>query len=137
MTPVPSRSASRAAATFDTVCEIALALDGVEEGTAYGSPALKVRGHLMAVVPTHKSAEPNSVALLVGFAERDELIAAEPDVYYVKEHYVDYPVVLARLSRIHSDALRDLVRMAWQFVSKKPRARKRAPKRAGMRARRS
>jgi hypothetical protein len=30
----------------------------VEESTAYGSPALKVRGKLLACVPAHRSAEP-------------------------------------------------------------------------------
>ena len=43
----------------------------------------------------------------VDFAQRDELLAAEPDVYYLKEHYVDYACVLVRLKRIHPDALRD------------------------------
>jgi len=32
----------------------------VEESTAYGSPALKVRGKLLACVPVHRSAEPGS-----------------------------------------------------------------------------
>jgi hypothetical protein len=41
------------------VRKIGLALPSVEEGTAYGAPALKVRGKLMACVPTHRSAEPN------------------------------------------------------------------------------
>jgi hypothetical protein len=36
---------------FDTVRKIGLALPGVEESTAYGSPALKVHGKLLACVP--------------------------------------------------------------------------------------
>jgi hypothetical protein len=43
---------------FDSVRKIGLALPGVEESTAYGSPALKVRGKLLACVPSHRSAEP-------------------------------------------------------------------------------
>jgi hypothetical protein len=35
---------------FDAVRDIGLALPGVEESTAYGSPALKVRGQLLACV---------------------------------------------------------------------------------------
>ena len=34
--------------SFDTVRKIGLALPGVEESTAYGAPALKVRGKLLA-----------------------------------------------------------------------------------------
>ena len=34
---------------------------------------------------------------------------------------MNYPSVLVRLSRIHPDALRDLLGMAWRFVTaKKP-----------------
>ena len=33
-------------------------------------------------------------------------------MYYLTDHYVNYPVVLVRLSRIHLDALKDLLGMA-------------------------
>ena len=46
-------------------------------------------------------------------------MAADPDVYYVTDHYVNYPTVLVRLSRIHMDALRDLLGMSWLFVNAK------------------
>ena len=77
------------AINFDTVRKIGLALPGVEEGTAFGSPALKVRGKLLACVPTHRSAEPGSLLIRIDFEERAELLAAAPDVYYVTEHYLD------------------------------------------------
>jgi hypothetical protein len=47
------------------------------------------------------------------------LIAADPGVYYVTDHYANYPTVLVRLSRIHRDSLRDLLGMAWHFVAAK------------------
>ena len=103
--------------TFDTVREIGLALPDVEEGSTYGSPALKVSGKMFACVPSHRSAEPGSLAIRLDFDQRDELIAADPDTYYLKEHYVAYPCVLVRLTRVREDALRDLLRMAWRFVS--------------------
>jgi len=109
--------------TFDTIRQIGLALPGVEEGTAYGSPALKVRGKMFAVIPTNKSAEPNSLAVRIDFAQRDELIAAEPETYYLKDHYVNYAVVLVRLARVHQDALRDLLVMGHRFVSSLGRRR--------------
>jgi hypothetical protein len=104
---------------FDTVRKIALGLSDVEESTIYGSPSLKVRGKLLACIPVHKSAEPDSLAVRIDFDRRAELMAAAPDVYYLTDHYVNYPVVLVRLSRIHSDALRDLLGMAWRFVTTK------------------
>jgi hypothetical protein len=102
---------------FDTVRKIGLTLAGVEESTMYGSPALKVRGKLMAGLPAHRSAEPDSLVVRVDFDERAELIAAAPETYYVTDHYVEYTAVLVRLSRINPDILRDLLGMAWRFVT--------------------
>jgi hypothetical protein len=38
--------------TWETVRQLALALPGVEEGTSYGTPALKVRGKLLVLTAT-------------------------------------------------------------------------------------
>jgi hypothetical protein len=103
--------------SFDTVRKIGLALPGVEESTAYGSPALKVRGKLLACLPAHRSAEPDSLVVRVGFDDRAELLAADPDVYYVTDHYLNYTSVLVRLSRVTPNVLRDLLGMAHKFVT--------------------
>jgi hypothetical protein len=114
---------------FDTVRKIGLALPGVEDSTTYGSPALKVQGKLLACIAVHRSAEPGSLAVRVDFGDRAELLAADPEVYYVTDHYVGYTAVLVRLSRIDRDVLRDLLGMAYKFVARKaaprPPARKR------------
>ena len=102
--------------TFDHVRKIALSLPDVVEGTTYGAPAFKVRGQMFTCMASNKSAEPGTLAIRMDFAQRDELIAADPDVYYLKDHYVGYPCVLVRLSRIHPDALRDLLAGARRFV---------------------
>jgi hypothetical protein len=103
--------------TFAVVRTLGLELPGTEEGTTYGSPALKVNGQMFACIAVHRSAEPDSLALQIPFDQRDELIKAAPDTYYVTDHYVDYPMVLVRMSRIHCDALEDLLRLAHRFVS--------------------
>jgi len=107
---------------FDTVRSIALGLPEVEESTSYGAPALKIRNELLACIPTHKAAEPDSVAVRIDFLRRDELLAAAPDGYYLTDHYVGYPLVLVRMSRIRAAALRDLLAAAWRFVTTKPQA---------------
>jgi hypothetical protein len=117
----------RSRVTFDTVRRIALALPGVEESTMYGGVAFRVRGRMFVCEPTHRSAEPDSLVVLVGFERRDELLAAEPETYYTKAHYQSYPSVLVRLSRVHRDALRDLLAMAHGFISAKSKTR--APRR--------
>ena len=109
----------RTKVTFDIVREIGLALPDVEEGTMYGSPALKVRGNLLTCMAIHKSAEPESLAVRIDFDRRAGLIAEGPETYYLTDHYVNYPVVLVRLSQIRIDQLRDLLAAAWRFVTAK------------------
>jgi hypothetical protein len=117
--PKQIKSSKKHASTidFDTVRKIGLALPGVEKSTAYGAPALKVRGKLLACVPTHRSAEQGSLAVRVGFDDRAELLAVAPDVYYVTDHYLNYSAVLVRMSRVTPDVLRDLLGMAHKFVT--------------------
>ncbi len=106
------------ALTYDTVREIGLALPGVEAGTAYGALALKVQGKLLACVPVNRSAEPGSLMVRVDFDDRAELLAADPEVYYVTDHYISYNAVLVRLSRVDPGVLKDLLGMAYRFVTR-------------------
>jgi len=110
--------------TFETVRKLGLALPGVETGSAYGKPALKVHGKTFACMSPHKSAEPDSLVLRVEFEQRDELLAGDPDVYYITDHYTDYPAVLVRLRRVKEDALRDLLAMAHRFVLRERRSKR-------------
>lgn len=104
---------------FNLVREIGLKLPGVEEDTTYGAPSLKVHGKLLTCPAIHRSAEPNTLVVKIDFDRRAELMEADPDVYYLTDHYLNYPTVLVRMSRINQDALRDLLGMAWQFVNSK------------------
>ena len=105
---------------FETARDIALTLPGVEVSTAYGSPALKVHGRILACIPANRpEVEPGSLAVSVDFDDRAELLAADPAVYYVTDHYLGYNFVLVRLSRVNPDVLRDLLGMAWKFVTRK------------------
>jgi len=99
--------------TFDDVRGIALSLESVEEGTSYGTKAFKLRGKLLARL------REDGDSLVVGttFEERGEMMAAEPETYYITDHYLNYPWVLVRLSRVHPDALRDLLGRAWRLAS--------------------
>ena len=109
----------RGTVSFDMVRKLGLALPGVEESTAYGSPALKVHGKLLACIPAHRSAEPGSLVVCVDFQHRAELLAEAPDTYYVTDHYIPYQSVLIRLSQINPDALRDLLAIAHKFVTRR------------------
>ena len=110
---------------FKRVESIGRALPDVEVTTTWGKPTLKVRGRMFACIASHKSAEPDTLVVMMDFADRDALIEEEPATYYLKEHYVGYPCVLVRLSRVHPDALRDLVTGAHRYVSAKTRKKPR------------
>ena len=118
------------AINFDTVRKIGLALPGVEESTSYGTPSLKLHGQLLACRAINKSAEPGSLAVRIDFDRRAELLEGDPATYYVTDHYVNYPCVLVRMSRINADVLRDLLLMSWKFVSAKKPPSKRALRRS-------
>ena len=112
--------------SFKHVESIGRRLPDVEVTTTWGQPTLKVRGKMFVCMASHKSAEPNTLVVMMDFADRDALIEDDPGTYYLKDHYVNYPCILVRLSRVHKDALRDLVIGAHRFVSAKARTKKRS-----------
>jgi hypothetical protein len=116
---------------FTVVRELARTLPDVEESAGRGAPSLKVRGKLLTCPALHKSAEPDSLVVKVSFDQRAELIAADPDVYYVTDHYVDYPSVLVRMSRIDRESLRGLLFSAWRFVTEEAKSKKQTIRKSG------
>jgi len=110
---------------FDVVREIGLALPGVEESSLHGAPSLKVSGRLLTCPALHKSAEPNSLMVRVGFDQRAALLSADAKRYYITNHYVTHPSVLVRLSEIDRQSLYDLLRTSWEFVTARAKVRNR------------
>ncbi len=105
----------RQAVTFDLIRELALKLPGVEEGTSYGTSALRVKGKFLARLKE----DGQSVVFRVGFDERDLLMQTKPDVFYITDHYLGYPAVLMRLSTASEQEAADIIEMAWQLVAPK------------------
>jgi len=101
---------------FDAVRKIGLQLPHVTEATVYGKPALKVRGKMFACMASHKSAEPDTLVVRTDFEQRDALLAEDPNLYYLTDHYVGYPSVLVRLPRVPAGVLKDLLGMAYRYV---------------------
>jgi hypothetical protein len=103
---------------------VGLTLPDVEATTRYdGSSVLKVGGCFMAGLATHCSAEPDTLVVRIDFEERAWLLEDAPDTYYVTDYYRNYPVVLARLSRLNRDALRDLLTVSGRLTLEKGRRR--------------
>ena len=109
------RAGKRVTQTFESVRRIALALPGVEDALSYGTPGLKVKGKLVA-----RLKEEGVIAIRVGtILERDWLIGNDPAVFYITEHYRDYPSLLVRLSAVSETTLRDLLTAEWRRVAPK------------------
>jgi len=101
--------------TYDQIRKIALQLPGVEEGTSYGTAALRVKGKFLARLKE----DGQSVVFRVGFDERDILMQTKPEVFYITDHYLGYPAVLMRLSAASKKEAADIVEMAWKMVAPK------------------
>jgi len=123
--------------TFKTVESIGRKLSGVEATMTWGKPALKVGGKMFVCIASHKSAEPNTLVVRMDIVDRDALIEDDPETYYLKDHYLDYPCVLVRLGRVRADALRDLVTGAYRYVNAMKSTSKRSSRRTLPPARRA
>lgn len=102
--------------TYDDVRKMALAWPGVEDGTSYGTPALKVKGKFLARL---KEDGDSLVIKDVEFDERDMLMEASPHVFYVTDHYKGYPMVLVRLSKAHPKQVKPLLFRSWKATAPK------------------
>ena len=102
--------------TFDEVEALALTWPEVEKGTSYGTPALKVRKKLLA-----RLREDSDSLVIQGVTpdERDMLVERGPKVFYFTDHYRDYPIVLARLSKARWTTIEPLLHRRWQALASK------------------
>jgi hypothetical protein len=98
--------------TWNTVRDLALALPDVEESTSYRTPAMKVRGKLIARLKE----DGKTIVVPMPIAERDVRIVAEPDVFFVTDRYVSCPNVLVWLAKMMRTDLRELPQDAWRMM---------------------
>ena len=102
------------AMTYDDVRAFALALPGVAEGTSYGQASLKAHGKFL----TRLKEDGDTLVLPgVGFDERGMLIAAEPETFYLTDHYRNHPYVLVRLSRVEPGTVTRLLERHWRATA--------------------
>ena len=102
--------------TYDDIRKFALGWPEVEDGTSYGTPALKVRKKLLA-----RLREDNDSLVMPGVLqdEREMLIESQPKVFYFTDHYRDYPIVLIRLSKARRAVVEPLLRRHWRTLASK------------------
>ena len=56
---------------------------------------------------------------MVGIDESDRALRmkADPETYFITDHYLAYPWMLVRLSLVQEDDLRDLLEDSWRRVA--------------------
>jgi hypothetical protein len=102
-------------ADMATLRRLALELPDTEEGTAYGTPAWRVRKKLFARLRD----DGESLAVRVERGERELLMGAEPEVFFITPHYEAYDWVLVRLPAIPADELAEVLEDSWRRVAPK------------------
>ena len=106
--------------TFEDIRTLARAWPEVDDGTSYGTPALKVRKKLLV-----RLKEDGDSLVMPGVPrdERDMLVENEPNVFYFTDHYRDYPMVLIRLSKASRAIVEPLLRRHWRTLASKKAVR--------------
>jgi len=102
-------------ASFEDVREIGAQLPQVKATADKLGVALKIGREILACTAIHKSAEPNSLMIRLGFERREALVSDNPETFYLTAHYESYPVVLVRLPEVSRANLHELLKEAWEF----------------------
>jgi hypothetical protein len=101
--------------SFETAREIALALPGVTEQPSYGTPGFKLGTKFLARL--HQDGK--SLVVKIGFDEREMLMAADPESFYITDHYKGYPAMLVGLASVPVETLRRLLEQSWRQIASK------------------
>ena len=94
--------------TWEDVVSLARALPDVEVGSAYGTPALRVRRRFLARVRE----DGETLAIRCDIDERPFLVEKHAELF-VTPHYEDYPMVLVSLPVADRELVRELLEDAW------------------------
>jgi hypothetical protein len=98
----------------DDVRRIALSFPGTVEKERWGHPTFDVAGRMFITVPDDQT----SFAVRCPRLERDELIAAEPEKFWVPRHEAGSNWVRARLDALEDlTELEDILADSWRQVA--------------------
>ena len=98
--------------------KIMLSLPGTDERLWFNQPSVFIHDRFLA--KTHHKED--AVTLQVGSMEmRDMMLEADPQLFYITDHYRKFPFVLIRLSALNKTVLKDmLVGRAAQLATMPP-----------------
>ncbi|MET9560260.1 MULTISPECIES: MmcQ/YjbR family DNA-binding protein [Streptomyces] len=95
----------------DDVRRICLSLPDTVEKIAWSMPTFRVAGKMFVTLPE----EETSMAVRCPKTERDELVLAEPEKFWVAAHEAGSAWVRVRLAAVEdADELRDILADSWR-----------------------
>jgi hypothetical protein len=98
--------------TWDDVLAIAQRFPGVEVGTSFGTPSMRIRKKFMCRTRTG----PDALVMRVSdLGEREALLQGQPETFFSTPHYDGHPYVLVRLESVDPEELAELVEEAWRL----------------------
>ncbi|MFI6870235.1 MmcQ/YjbR family DNA-binding protein [Nocardia sp. NPDC050406] len=98
-------------ASGDDVRAVALSLPEVREGFEWQMPTFRVAGKLFLTLPEGET----SMAVRCPIVDRDELVTAEPDKFWIAAHEVNNAWVRVRLAALDDDEeLEAIVMDSWR-----------------------
>jgi hypothetical protein len=102
--------------TEDDVRRLALSLPATTEKPSYGTPGFRVKDKLFARVRE----EGDVLALWVeDEAEKEALIASEPEKFFTIPHYDGHPMVLVRFGAVDEGEMLELLTDSWRLRAPK------------------
>ena len=97
----------------DDVRRVALSLPGVYEQESYGGrPSWRTKARMFTWIRD----DPEALVVWVeSVAEKEGLLASEPDTFFTTPHYDGQPIVLVRLDAVDADEAAELVTESWRL----------------------
>src|SRR3954447_19640717 len=102
-------------ATADDARRLALELPDTHEKPFFGTPGFYVRKKHFARLKDRGE----TLVVRCDMGERELLLGAEPDTFFLTPHYADYHYVLVRLAAIAEDELREVLTDSWLMAAPK------------------
>ena len=98
--------------TLEKIRDMAERLPGLEEVRSYGTPGWKVGRKMVARIHQKEDA----IVMVVDSIDTQQvMVAADPSVFYLTDHYLGHPMVLVRPTISESEFF-TLLENAWRLA---------------------
>jgi hypothetical protein len=101
------------AVSFVTIRQLAGAYPGVSEALCYGTPTLYAGKTILARLWE----DGETLALKVPMEAREGYLQADPDAFFLTDHYRTSPMMLVHLPSVEQHVLQPLIEQAWRMVA--------------------